>query len=141
LRKVLDLKDLSIRKPEVLQVKPKNLRFSVLLNPKSWVYPGIAPDLARIKAGFEHEAYQGEIEPMQDSPPSSQPKISGLLKGRFRGISEQRLLQRLTRLGKDVQIVVKPAARRNIGGSICVKKSAFPLQNTAGTEAQLRMGR
>jgi predicted XRE-type DNA-binding protein len=43
----------------------------------------------------------------------TQPKISGLLKGQFRGISEQRLLECLTRLGRDVQIVIRPAARRN----------------------------
>lgn len=45
----------------------------------------------------------------------TQPKISLLLKGRFRGISEQRLLQCLTRLGRDVQIVVSPAARHRNG--------------------------
>lgn len=45
----------------------------------------------------------------------TQPKISGLLKGQFRGISEQRLLQCLTRLGKDVQIVVRSAARHRSG--------------------------
>ena len=45
----------------------------------------------------------------------TQPKISGLLKGQFRGISEQRLLECLTRLGKDVQIVIRPAARHRNG--------------------------
>jgi predicted XRE-type DNA-binding protein len=45
----------------------------------------------------------------------TQPKISGLLKGRFRGISEQRLLECLTRLGKDVQIVIRPATRNRSG--------------------------
>ena len=39
----------------------------------------------------------------------TQPKISKLLKGQFRGISERRLLRCLTRLGRDVEIVVKPA--------------------------------
>lgn len=42
----------------------------------------------------------------------TQPKVSGVLKGRFRGISEERLLQCLTRLGKDVQIVIKPTRHR-----------------------------
>lgn len=37
----------------------------------------------------------------------TQPKISRMLRGEFRGISERRLLQCLTRLGRDVQIVVK----------------------------------
>jgi predicted XRE-type DNA-binding protein len=45
----------------------------------------------------------------------TQPKISGLLKGRFRGISEQRLLECLTHLGKDVQIVIGPAPRHRNG--------------------------
>jgi predicted XRE-type DNA-binding protein len=41
----------------------------------------------------------------------TQPKISALLKGRFRGISEHRLLECLARLGRDVHIVIKPAPR------------------------------
>src|SRR5271157_1622903 len=45
----------------------------------------------------------------------TQPKISKLLKGQFRGISERRLLRCLTRLGRDVEIVVKPAPRRRVG--------------------------
>ena len=45
----------------------------------------------------------------------TQPKISKLLKGQFRGISERRLLRCLTKLGRDVQIVVKPAPRRRPG--------------------------
>ncbi len=42
----------------------------------------------------------------------TQPKVSRMLKGQFRGISERRLLDCLTRLGRDVEIVVK-ATRRN----------------------------
>ncbi|MDR3702762.1 MAG: helix-turn-helix transcriptional regulator, partial [Candidatus Sulfopaludibacter sp.] len=41
----------------------------------------------------------------------TQPKVSDLLKGRFRGISEHRLLECLTRLGRDVHIVIKPSPR------------------------------
>ena len=48
----------------------------------------------------------------------TQPKVSALLKGRFRGISEHRLLECLTRLGRDVQIVVKPAPRRRSNGRL-----------------------
>ena len=44
----------------------------------------------------------------------TQPKISKLLKGQFRGVSERRLLRCLTSLGSDVEIVVKPAPRRRI---------------------------
>jgi len=36
----------------------------------------------------------------------SQPKLSGLLRGQFRGISEAKMLDCLSRLGRDVQIVV-----------------------------------
>jgi predicted XRE-type DNA-binding protein len=45
----------------------------------------------------------------------TQPKISKMLKGQFRGISERRLLRCLTKLGRDVEIVVKPAPRRRPG--------------------------
>ena len=45
----------------------------------------------------------------------TQPKISRLLKGQFRGVSERRLLRCLTRLGRDVQILVKPTSRRRDG--------------------------
>src|SRR5437879_11313148 len=49
----------------------------------------------------------------------TQPKISKLLKGQFRGISERRLLRCLTRLGRDVEIVVKPTWRHR-GGRLTV---------------------
>ena len=45
----------------------------------------------------------------------TQPKVSKLLKGQFRGISERRLLRCLTSLGRDVEIVIKPAPRRRRG--------------------------
>jgi len=45
----------------------------------------------------------------------TQPKISKLLRGQFRGVSERRLLRCLTSLGRDVDIVVKPAPRRRAG--------------------------
>jgi predicted XRE-type DNA-binding protein len=48
----------------------------------------------------------------------TQPKVSALLKGRFRGISEHRLLECLTRLGRDVQIVIKPAPRSRTSGRL-----------------------
>jgi len=48
----------------------------------------------------------------------TQPKISAMLKGQFRGISERRLLDCLTRLGRDVQIVVKPAPRSRANGKL-----------------------
>ncbi|MDY4348475.1 helix-turn-helix domain-containing protein [Pectobacterium brasiliense] len=35
-----------------------------------------------------------------------QPKLSNLLRGQFRGISETKMLECLTKLGRDIQIVV-----------------------------------
>lgn len=37
----------------------------------------------------------------------TQPKLSNMLRGHFHGFSERRLIDCLTRLGRDVQIVVK----------------------------------
>ncbi len=48
----------------------------------------------------------------------TQPKVSALLKGRFRGFSEHRLLECLTRLGRDVHIVVKPTRRSGTSGRL-----------------------
>ena len=45
----------------------------------------------------------------------SQPKLSGLLRGQFRGISEAKMLECLAKLGRDVQIVVGPARRAGPG--------------------------
>jgi len=47
-----------------------------------------------------------------------QPKLSGLLRGQFRGVSEAKMLTCLTRLGRDVRIVVGPARRRARAGRI-----------------------
>ena len=45
-----------------------------------------------------------------------QPKLSGMLRGQFRGISEAKMLECMNRLGRDVQIVVrKPSRSRTIG--------------------------
>ena len=48
----------------------------------------------------------------------TQPKVCALLKGRFRGISEHRLLECLTRLGRDVHIVIKPTPRSRSNGRL-----------------------
>ena len=50
----------------------------------------------------------------------TQPKVSALLRGQFRGISERKLIDCLTSLGRDVQIVVKDAPRRRAGGKVTV---------------------
>lgn len=44
-----------------------------------------------------------------------QPKVSEMLRGKFRGISETKMIDCLSRLGRDVQIVVKTAPRSRHG--------------------------
>ena len=51
----------------------------------------------------------------------TQPKISKFLRGEFRGISERRLLQCLTRLGRDVQIVVKQTPQQRAQGRLTIR--------------------
>jgi len=50
----------------------------------------------------------------------TQPKLSNLLRGRFRGISETKMLECMTLLGRDVQIVVKPVSRSRKTGHVSV---------------------
>lgn len=45
----------------------------------------------------------------------TQPKLSAILRGQFRGVSERRLLDCLTALGHDVKIVVTPSHRAGQG--------------------------
>jgi len=50
-----------------------------------------------------------------------QPKVSALLRGQFRGYSQERLIGFLTKLGMDVEIVVRPKAKkRQSSGSVSV---------------------
>jgi predicted XRE-type DNA-binding protein len=44
-----------------------------------------------------------------------QPKISALMRGRLSGFSMERLYRFLNALGRDVEIVVRPAARKRAG--------------------------
>ena len=50
----------------------------------------------------------------------TQPKLSGLLRGQFRGVSEIKMLECLTRLGRDIQIVIKSAPRSRTEGHVTV---------------------
>ncbi|MDP4028421.1 MAG: helix-turn-helix transcriptional regulator [Gallionella sp.] len=50
----------------------------------------------------------------------TQPKLSGLLRGQFRGISETKMLECLTRLGRDIEIIVKSAPRSRAEGHVTV---------------------
>ncbi|MDP4027534.1 MAG: helix-turn-helix transcriptional regulator [Gallionella sp.] len=50
----------------------------------------------------------------------TQPKLSNLLRGQFRGISEAKMLECLTRLGRNVEIVVKATGRAQHTGHVSV---------------------
>jgi predicted XRE-type DNA-binding protein len=50
----------------------------------------------------------------------TQPKLSGLLRGQFRGVSETKMLECLTKLGRDIEIVVKSAPRSRTEGHVSV---------------------
>ena len=47
-----------------------------------------------------------------------QPKVSEMLRGKFRGISESKMIDCLARLGSDVQIVVKANPRSRPQGRV-----------------------
>jgi predicted XRE-type DNA-binding protein len=49
-----------------------------------------------------------------------QPKLSGMLRGQFRGISEAKMLECLNRLGRDVEIVVHKPSRTRTSGTTSV---------------------
>ena len=49
-----------------------------------------------------------------------QSKLSLILRGQFRGVSELKMLECLNRLGRDVQIVIKKASRTKVQGRISV---------------------
>lgn len=53
-----------------------------------------------------------------------QPKISRLLRGQLSGFSTERLMNFLTRLGRDVEITVKPAPRSRRQGRLRVVVTA-----------------
>lgn len=48
----------------------------------------------------------------------TQPKLSKMLRGQFRGVSEAKMMECLARLGRDVQIVVGPARQANASGRV-----------------------
>ncbi len=50
----------------------------------------------------------------------SQPKLSNMLRGQFRGISETKMIECLTKLGRNVEIVVKAASRSKAAGHVSV---------------------
>lgn len=50
----------------------------------------------------------------------AQPKLSGMLRGQSRGISEAKMLECMNRLGRDVQIVVRKLSRSRTTGRTSV---------------------
>ncbi len=50
----------------------------------------------------------------------TQPKLSHMLRGQFRGISEAKMLEYLTKLGRDVEIVVKGDSGSQLTGQVSV---------------------
>lgn len=48
----------------------------------------------------------------------TQPKLSNMLRGQFRGVSEAKMLDCLAKLGRDVQIVVGPDRHSEAEGHI-----------------------
>jgi predicted XRE-type DNA-binding protein len=49
-----------------------------------------------------------------------QPKLSGMLRGQFRGISEAKMLDCMNRLGRDVEIIVRKPSRSKLLGRTSV---------------------
>jgi len=45
----------------------------------------------------------------------TQPKLSKMLRGQFRGVSEIKMMDCLVRLGREVKIVVGPQSKRSTG--------------------------
>lgn len=49
-----------------------------------------------------------------------QPKLSRMLRGQFRGFSERKLMDCLTRLGQDVQIIIRQRPNQRGAGAVSV---------------------
>jgi predicted XRE-type DNA-binding protein len=54
----------------------------------------------------------------------AQPDLSNLLGGKLRGFSVERLLHMIAALGRDIEIVVKPARRSKEQGGIRFRRAA-----------------
>jgi predicted XRE-type DNA-binding protein len=54
----------------------------------------------------------------------SQPRLSNLLRGHFRGISEAKMIECLTRLGQDVRVEIRPARSAKSLGIVRVSRAA-----------------
>jgi predicted XRE-type DNA-binding protein len=54
----------------------------------------------------------------------AQPDLSGLLRGRIKGFSIERLLMMLNAFGRDVEVIVRPAPRSRKQGGITFRSEA-----------------
>jgi predicted XRE-type DNA-binding protein len=75
-----------------------------------------------VKAGLAHEIAQIirsrhlTQQRAADLLGMTQPKLSDMLRGRFRGISQAKMIDCLNRLGRDVDIVVRKSPQRGVPG-------------------------
>ncbi len=73
----------------------------------------------------------------------AQPDLSGLLRGRLRGFSVERLMRMLTALGRDLEIVVRPHGAQGEPGRVTVNRPREAVQSSAiasiGYEATAKM--
>ena len=75
-----------------------------------------------VKAGLAHEIAQIirsrhlTQQRAADLLGMTQPKLSDMLRGRFRGISQAKMIDCLNRLGRDVDIVVRKSPQRGVLG-------------------------
>lgn len=78
-------------------------------------------DEMQIKAGLAHEisqiitSRQLTQQRAADLLGMPQPKLSDLLRGKFRGISQTKMIECLNRLGCDVDIVVRKEGKAALG--------------------------
>ena len=86
-------------------------------------------DFRRLAAKMDQHMQQLSAQGINDAQAADvlgipQPKLSKMLRGQFRGISEAKMLDCLVRLGRNVQIVVGPARRAASTGHVAVVFSA-----------------
>ncbi|MDO8813249.1 MAG: XRE family transcriptional regulator [Gallionella sp.] len=76
--------------------------------------------MSKIEYGSANVYADLRLENAEEMLGMTQPKLSNLLRGQFRGISEAKMLECLTRLGRNVEIVVKPTGRTQSTGHVSV---------------------
>ena len=78
------------------------------------------PDASEMLVKATLAAKIGEIIKHSEILGMPQPKLSGMLRGQFRGISEAKMLECLNRLGWNVEIVVSKPSRSGSAGRTSV---------------------